>query len=55
MVAALRHEGVHVVVPEALSGDSYADASHPLTAGYATLADHLVGDAAGLPNLDQVT
>ena len=44
--ASLRQEGAHVIIPEALPTDLYADASHPLTSGYGLLAARLAKDPA---------
>ena len=41
MVARLTAQGVTVVAPESLTSSLYADASHPLTEGYALLAERL--------------
>jgi hypothetical protein len=41
----LKSEGVPHVVPDPLPSDHYADASHPLTDGYALLAKRLWADA----------
>ncbi len=38
----LRERGIPHAVPEALARERYADASHPLPAGYAVLAEHLL-------------
>lgn len=40
----LARNGVHHIVPETLPSDLYADASHPLTEGYALLAKRLYSD-----------
>jgi hypothetical protein len=45
IVAWLRTNGFSVVVPETLPSTLYADASHPLTQGYALLASQLVRDS----------
>jgi hypothetical protein len=42
--AGLRSTGVHVLVPHTLPSGLYADASHPLTQGYALLARRLLAD-----------
>jgi len=46
IAAWLSHNGVAVVVPETLPSELYADASHPLTDGYALLAQRIWNDAA---------
>jgi hypothetical protein len=43
--AELGQEGVTAIVPETLPSELYADASHPLTNGYALLAARLAQDA----------
>jgi hypothetical protein len=43
--AELGQEGITVIVPETLPSELYADASHPLTDGYALLAARLAQDA----------
>jgi hypothetical protein len=45
IVTRLRTNGFSVVVPETLPSTLYADASHPLTQGYALLADQLARDS----------
>jgi hypothetical protein len=42
----LRSEGVPCCAPSVLSNDQYADASHPLAAGYDMLARELMADGA---------
>lgn len=42
----LSAQGVPCVIPETLPSDLYADASHPLTEGYARLARNIYQDAA---------
>jgi hypothetical protein len=44
--AWLRQSGVTLVVPEVLPSEMYADASHPLTQGYALLAQRIAGEEA---------
>ena len=44
IAASLRGQGIQVIVPAVLPSDLYADASHPLTQGYALLAQHLWAD-----------
>jgi len=44
IAAWLAQNKVPVVVPETLPSDLYADASHPLTAGYALLAERIWND-----------
>jgi hypothetical protein len=46
IAAWLADNGVAHVVPETLPSDLYADASHPLTEGYALLARRIYGDPA---------
>jgi hypothetical protein len=38
----LRAEGILYAAPRPLASEQYADASHPLGAGYATLAKELL-------------
>ncbi|HEV2393394.1 MAG TPA: hypothetical protein VG146_13660 [Verrucomicrobiae bacterium] len=45
IAAWLRQEGTPVVIPEVLPSALYADASHPLTAGYELLAKRLLANA----------
>lgn len=45
VVAWLTGNGFAVVTPQTLPSEMYADASHPLTQGYALLARQLAGDA----------
>lgn len=42
----LRQNQVACLVPETLPGELYADASHPLTDGYALLAKQLLGESS---------
>lgn len=42
--AILGQDGIRVIVPEVLPTELYADASHPLTSGYALLAGRLAKD-----------
>ena len=42
----LSQDNVAVVIPQTLPSDLYADTSHPLTAGYAMLAEQIWKDAA---------
>jgi hypothetical protein len=44
IAAWLRQNRIPTVVPETLPSELYADASHPLTQGYALLAKHLCED-----------
>jgi hypothetical protein len=46
IVGALKKDGVAVVAPEVLPSEEYADASHPLTQGYARLARQIGRDQA---------
>ena len=41
---SLRQDGARVIVPDVLPSELYADASHPLTAGYELLARGLAKD-----------
>ena len=46
IVRWLRARQVPVVAPDTLPSELYADASHPLTAGYALLASRIAQDPA---------
>jgi len=43
--SSLAHAGVPTIVPDVLPSDLYADASHPLTAGYDLLARRIGQDS----------
>jgi hypothetical protein len=45
IAAWLSRNGVAVIIPETLPSELYADASHPLTEGYALLAERIWNDA----------
>jgi len=54
--AGLREKGVAYIAPDPLPSEQYGDASHPLSAGYALLAQELVTGgflAAGAPKQDR--
>lgn len=44
MAARFRQDGLPVITPQTLPTELYADASHPLTDGYARLAEAIYGD-----------
>ena len=54
MVAWLEQEHIPQASPEALPSQLYADASHPLTAGYQLLARRILSDAGFRQWMDSI-